>query len=368
MMRFRLAPFLLGLLFTLMGLANPQAAHAQFIGFTSPQTVDATLATATTCTGAAQNYITGVNPTTFRNLGQTQHYASAAAITGAIKFQMEIDGIDNKGNVFRLSDTLELPGAGSTQQGAVTGSGRFPQIQVKVTCSPNTATYTLTYSGTSATFGGQQGAFLFAQIDKINFFQATDTNQSDTFQTPFGNSSGTLYFQFTGSADLGSTIAINCFTAQSVAATVALNIPTPPDTALHGFPIPALGCPLAQVIFTAGSGGAASVTAEYIFNTPGNAYTAPQYSNAHITTTTATSVKLFYGLLHTLNINTSAAGTVSVFDLGGTACTGTPVTNVKAIITVGATDPAKSMFFDTTFTNGICVKASAAMDLTVTYN
>src|SRR5208282_625388 len=45
---------------------------AQFIGYTSPQTVQVKLATAVTCTGSPQTFITGTTPG-FSNIGQTQH-------------------------------------------------------------------------------------------------------------------------------------------------------------------------------------------------------------------------------------------------------------------------------------------------------
>src|SRR5437899_2681628 len=51
-------------LFALLGLAS--ASPAQFIGYTSPQTVDQTLASNLACTGGVQNF-------TITNLGQTQH-------------------------------------------------------------------------------------------------------------------------------------------------------------------------------------------------------------------------------------------------------------------------------------------------------
>jgi hypothetical protein len=90
----------------------------------------------------------------------------------------------------------------------------------------------------------------------------------------------------------------------------------------------------------------------------GNTYT-------HITTTTATAAKATPGLLHTLTINTPAAGTVSVFDLATAACTGTPATNIVAVMTAIAATPPETYIYDTQLLNGICVKASVAMDLTV---
>lgn len=94
---------------------------------------------------------------------------------------------------------------------------------------------------------------------------------------------------------------------------------------------------------------------------------ATGYQYGHITTTTATPLGTSNGrLFHTLNINTGGAGTVKVFDLANASCTGTPATNVVASITATATT-LQTFTFDATMTNGLCVQASVAMDLTVTY-
>jgi hypothetical protein len=88
---------------------------------------------------------------------------------------------------------------------------------------------------------------------------------------------------------------------------------------------------------------------------------------AHITGTTATAVKASSGFLMRLSINTPAAGTVSVFDLASASCTGTPTTNTVAVVTVTSSTQPQPIAFDAHTLNGICVKASVAMDLTAVY-
>jgi len=68
-------------------------------------------------------------------------------------------------------------------------------------------------------------------------------------------------------------------------------------------------------------------------------------------------------------VGTSAAGTISLFDLVPASCTATPATNVVSVITefASATPPPPAYLYDVLFQNGICVKASAAMDITVGY-
>src|SRR5215472_2342808 len=58
-------------------LCLAQPAAAQHLGDVSLQTTTANLASAVNCSGAAQNYITGVS-SGFSNLGQTRHILTVA--------------------------------------------------------------------------------------------------------------------------------------------------------------------------------------------------------------------------------------------------------------------------------------------------
>jgi len=326
-------------------------AQAQFIGFVSPQTVQQTLANGVNCTGAAQTFA-------INNLGQTQHTLSVASVIGAQKFQGEIDGIDRQGNVFRISDILE------PLSGIVSASGYFPQFQVQITCSPNTATFSASYSGTSVTPLSPVGAYLSAQIDKVNF-DAAPENASVTdvgVQTPFGSSAGTFLFQYNTASIAGSILTIFCKPSGIGTLSQIFTVNLANVTTVQSFQIPDTVCPFMNVGYTTGGGGANTFTTDYVFSVPGRAVPAQQFT--HITGTTATVVKATPGYLHTLSINLGGAGTVSVFDLASAACTGTPATNQVAIITATATT-LQTFTYDVNTLNGICVKASVAMDLTV---
>jgi hypothetical protein len=343
-------------------LALLGCARAQFIGYISPQTVQTSLATGTLCTGAAQTFITGVNPAQFSNIGQTHHVLSIASVIGASKFQAEIDGIDRQGNVFRISDIFE------GLSGSVSADGYFPQIQVQVTCSPGTATFTASYSGTSVPQGGSPGTYLIAQIDKTNFSSAPEnaTITDNGIQTPFGSSAGTIQFQYLTASIANSTLAVNCKPSVIGALTQIFITTLANVTTLQTFQIPDIACSVMSITYTTGGGGAGTFNSEYMFSPPGRTVSATQYT--HITGTTATTVKATAGFLHTVNINTgnAVANTVSLFDLASAGCTGTPATNTVAVIQVPASINALPPFlYDVNFLNGICVKASAAMDITV---
>jgi hypothetical protein len=349
----------MGLLILLGCSALP--ARAQYLGTTSPQTVQATLASSLPCTGSSQVFSTSntaLNALGFRNLGQTLHFASAIVTVTPARFQMEIDGVDNTGNVFRMSDIAQ--GGSAT---SIAGAGFYPNIQVQVTCSTGSS-FTLNYSGTSGTPYVVEGAILSTKIDKPVFPTAAGSaNQSTTFATPFGNSSGLLVFDYI-SAIGGSTIAVNCLNSSTAAALSSFTFSIPNVTGYQFFTVPPSMCPTVSVVYTSG-GAAGNIIVEYLFAPPGAPVNTTLGSYTHITGTTATAVKGTPGSFLGINLNTSGAGTISVFDLAAASCTGTPSTNVVAVLTIAATENARAIPFNDALQNGICVKASAAMDFTV---
>ena len=98
-----------------------------------------------------------------------------------------------------------------------------------------------------------------------------------------------------------------------------------------------------------------------------NADFAVGKSYSHIPNTTATAVKGSSARLVAIAVNTPASGTVSIFDLASGSCTGTPSTNTIAVLTVGSTNAPNSVMYNLQASNGLCVKASATMDITVIY-
>jgi hypothetical protein len=340
--------------------APPPKALAQYIGNVGLQTTQQTLASTVNCTGSPQLF-------PINNLGQTQHYLSVITQAQPTSFQAEIDGIDRQGNVFRISDVIEnvFTPIIAQGQGTATASGYFPQIQAKVTCTPITATFTLSYSGSQVTFNQNVGSYLNAQIDKVSFAgSAGNTNQNDTYPTPFGSSAGTIYFTYSGPV-AGSTLIITCTTNQFALpnGSAVLNAVLANVSTLQTFQVPDTSCPFVTVKYTNG-GAATSITADYVFTEPGRTVQATQYT--HYGGTNAFIVKPSAGFLHTVNINLgNAAGTFSVFDLGSAACTGTPATNIVAVITTTAAASLPTFTYDVNMLNGICIKSSAAMDVTV---
>jgi hypothetical protein len=248
------------------------------------------------------------------------------------------------------------------------GSGYFPQVQVSITCSPASATFTASYSGAWATFNQNSGSYLTAQLDKVNFSKLPDVTQSDVAeQTPFGSSAGTLSFQYGAplpatAGSIGVSCAYNALSQQTtILNVITLNRVLTPQT----FVIPDTTCPFLTVLYVPGSSDAGSVSAETVFFAPGR---GAQFGNlgyiyAHITTNTTTTLKTGAGLLHTVLINTTGtAETVTIFD--ATSCAGT--VKIGAILVTAANN---TFLYDVQFQNGLCITTAGTTpgDYTITW-
>lgn len=332
-------------------------ARAQFIGYVSPQTVQQSLASNVACSGAPQVF-------SAINLGQTQHLFTVQA-NATTTLQAVIRGIDTNGVTQNISDTAVIAQNG----GVVQAAGYFPITQIVITCTPvSTGAFSIAYSGASATNPVPGGVFAQSQTLKQiwNGF-STSTPSTFTFNTPFGNEAGYISFLYASGAAASGTLAVTCKdllgdTLVSGAITLSLaNVGT-----IQTFQLPPIPCPQEALIFTPGS-GTAVINVLQSFNPAGSPTNITAGTYSHITGTTATAVKAVNGILVSLNVNTPAAGTISVFDLAGASCTGTPSTNTVAVITATSTVPVGGFFYNAQLQNGICVKASAAMDFTVSY-
>lgn len=315
-------------------------------------------ASGTACTGATQSF-------TVNNRNQTQHTATLVLSGTTSSTKLQIQGVDSSGNTFIISPTAQAGQLFTGISAIVSASGYYPTVNVLVTCATGT-TFTLTYSGSQTTpviLGGTQ---FLSLIDQQLFTAVSGAGNVNTsvFGTPFGNSSGVLVFAYLSSPVSGSILEAMC-TSTTTGLMTQFNFPIANlSPGVQVFKVPPATCPQVQVVYVSG-GAAGNISFEYIFDSPGAAVNETQGSYTHITGTTATAVKTVPGTLVSVTVNTPAAGTISVFDLATAACTGTPSTNTVAVITATATAPIATLLYNVGLLNGICVKASAAMDFTV---
>lgn len=313
----------------------------------------------TACVGTPQTF--AVN-----NRNQAYHSATLVFSGAVISASLQIQGVDSAGNAFIISPTVQPSATFGGISAVVNASGYYPKINVLVSCpSAGSPTFTLTYAGSSVPIAVQGGVSFLSLIDQQMFTAAAgSSNQnSSTFETPFGNSSGIIRFSYASSAVSGSSVGVFCSTVTG-GVTSQFIFPVANTTSLQSFKVPPSTCPNFGVTYVSG-GAAGNISLEYVFDAPGDAVNTTLGSYTHVTGTTATSVKATNGTLLGINLNTSAAGTISVFDLALASCTGTPSTNTVAVLTIAATENARAIPFNVALLNGICIKASVAMDFTV---
>ena len=84
------------------------------------------------------------------------------------------------------------------------------------------------------------------------------------------------------------------------------------------------------------------------------------YKHSNIASATTTVVKSGPGVLHNITINTTAAGTITVYD--NTSAAGTKIATIAASPVIGS-----CFEFDVSFVNGLTIVTAAASDITVSY-
>lgn len=86
----------------------------------------------------------------------------------------------------------------------------------------------------------------------------------------------------------------------------------------------------------------------------------------HISTNTNTQVKATSGVLHTIQVNTSAAGAVTIVDTSAANCSGGTTIGVATLV-ANAAGTQETFTYDVSFVNGLCITTAASPDLTVSF-
>lgn len=241
----------------------PRRAQAQFIGYTSPQSNQQTLANTVTCTGSPQNFV--VN-----NFGQVFHQSQRTSIVGATNFFMVIQGSTDGVNFSNISDVANAPSPGQDGIGT-SANGYYPVVRVQVVCGPGTATFSLSYSGIAGAAGIQAGTVYLASTSKFLFrsISAGTSASTGTLQTPFDNSAGIFLAQISAAGfPAGSSISVQCIGLVGTQTTFTF-----PMTAANGtfaYAVPPTQCPTYTLFYTSGGASASILSIEYDFSPLGS--------------------------------------------------------------------------------------------------
>lgn len=341
-------------------LALPVTTRAQ-------NTYQATLVSNAPCAGIVLYPVLNVN--------QTRHTATVFFGSGnpPQSFLMRFIGIDNSGNSFVISDTATGGAPGGAFANQIIGNGYYPTVEVQVLCTAATGggpTYTLSYSGSTTAPFAFTGAALSGQIDKeilTNAPAGTTTALPISLIPPFGSEAGALAFEYFGAAGpSGSTLTVACSLLDGFVATESVF--TPVTVGLEQvFPLPDFPCPFVNFEYSSGGTSTATYSAHFIFNPPGFVGGVGDRS-AHIVTATDTIVDSgFSALLRRITVNTPVAGTISIYDVPSSSCTGTPSTGLVGTITLTSSSQPVTLTYDKRMAQGICIVTSATADITVTY-
>lgn len=84
-----------------------------------------------------------------------------------------------------------------------------------------------------------------------------------------------------------------------------------------------------------------------------------RFSYSNITSATTTTVKSGAGFVHAITVNTTAAGTITIYD--NTAGSGTKIATLKASVA------EQTFFLNASFGTGLTIVTAAASDVTVSY-
>lgn len=284
-----------------------RSAHAQFIGYTSPQTVSQTLFPAgTACTGATQI-------ATVPNLGQTQHTLIIETYNNTQSFTAYLQGSWDGVNFVRFSDEMDYSFQG--RGGIIQASGYYPSIQAVVVCTAGVGTtFALFYSGTSVSPTQLAGAALQTAIEK-NIVNAGNAGTSDvvTVVAPFGNLAGSVLLTYQGAGPANSTLRVQCndLNASALGHFPPYIFPLAVTTAiLQTFPIPSAICPGGlTVAYTAGGANASIVSIDYLFIAPGlsqSSATGQNLSSAFNLNASIAEKGPRWSVLHTPAVSTQA--------------------------------------------------------------
>ena len=251
------------------------AAHAQFIGFTSPQTVDQKIISAATGPQVTPNQAafpctpTALAPCAIPNLGQTIH-SVVYQITGTCTsptLDLRIEASNDGTNFFAISqDAIDIPTnpvSQTAKSGGVTAIGSFAVFRANLVAFSCTGGGTISawYAGTSSTVPTDSAIFQQANIGRQTLWQNVATNTalgSVQISTPFENASGSIWIMCSASCPSGMSIVVSALPLVNVTSPPSFTLSTIPVAQVTGwqkFDITDAPTNVVQLTVTPGAGG-----------------------------------------------------------------------------------------------------------------
>jgi hypothetical protein len=236
-------------------------AHAQFIGYSSPQAVQQ----------VAFNNVLPSPGAVFltENIGQNIHFLTYSIATpgNMLAFDIVLQGSIDGTNFFDISEHSI-----ATNTGALFAVGYFPKVQVLVKDFQTSGGSTLlaSYVGTSSTAGPPLGAYSAAQnLTKSLWTElSAGASQSAILVSPTGSTSGyvTIFAANGGSLPGGSSLQVGAVLGNTTQNLLTGNLPTSLAVVV---PIPDFRGQQVKVSFNSGGASATNISAYYFFIPPG---------------------------------------------------------------------------------------------------
>lgn len=360
---------------------TPRAAHAQFIGFTSPQSTQGVVMNAVTgpvatpiTTPQTKCPVTAGNACQVQNLGQTVHIASYKTTNPANinRLVFRIEGSWDGTNFIAISD--DATGAAS---GEVLAIGFYPFIRVNLAefVLSGAATLSANYAGSSATSGPLYGVYNPSQaIQKVVASGAVQgTSANFTIPTPTGSGMGYLVaLAQTSFFPTGSSLTVENIIGGIVPGTGSptTTIPTGGNFAIA--PVPYMPGGQMLISYTAGGASANLFDLFYIFIPAGMQSGISGTGMQPIPATTALTQNSETTSAANTEITKSFAalpGTrVSLFSVNARCSAGTASLTVKdgvagTVIWSTATTEVSTTTFKFQWAPGLASSFSAGMDI-----
>lgn len=255
----------------MMLLCCAPLAYGQFIGYTSPQTVNQSVFSLANCATSP------FKSAPLTNVGQSVHIVSFALssvgpLSGANGAAVRIMGSIDNSNFFQLSDD-GMSGTNSV----LVGYGSYPFIEIWVVGGTAGCTITAGYAGTSVSPPNNVGNADGTAFGKTIFAsQAASGSQTiGSLVTPYGNTSGILMISsvLNGGPPAGSSVSVSIpvGTGSETIASFNLDTTNSPQT----FVIPPYPAAAYNVTYTSGGASTSRLAVLYIFSKPGSSPVVP---------------------------------------------------------------------------------------------